>query len=94
MEKYLKYYGVFQGNLDENGNGYVHQIVRYENYEDAKKFYEKIKEDTIGYQKKPNGYLETYVAYCICNLEDDTVTENVMDLYDYKYEVDNGNKNM
>lgn len=82
---YDVYFTVVQGNMSENGNGDEWDCGRYENYEEAKKRFEEVKNDTTGIEKKPNGYLETYIAKRVEELESRCQTDNIIELYDLKY---------
>lgn len=56
-----KFY-VWQGNLTESGGGDIEIVEVFDNLEDAKYYFNKIKEDTKGYNLHPHGRLETWLT--------------------------------
>ena len=78
------YFVVCQGYMSESGNGDSFDCGRYDTYEEAKKKFDDVKEDMNGITKKPNGYLETYIAKRVEDLEDNCQTDNIIELYEYR----------
>lgn len=81
-----KKYLVWQGNISENGGGDYNFEGVFGTFEKAKEHFERIKENTEGYSKKPHGFIETYIEK-IDNDEDEEEEYyiNVVDSYKFYY---------
>ena len=79
MKSNKKKFYVWQGCLTRSGAGDVEIVECFDNLEDAKFYFEKIKKDTNGYNLKPNGRLETWLT---SKKETD---DDAIDYYEYYY---------
>ena len=80
-----RFYTVVQGYFSAQGNGDEWDCGRYNTLEETKDKFNEVKKDTAGISKKPNGYLETYIALSIYDDEDDCRTDNIIESYRLNY---------
>lgn len=58
----MKRYEVLQGNMTASGHGDLNKVKSFDTLKEACEFMRKIHNDTRGYTRYPNGYLETNIA--------------------------------
>lgn len=80
MKKTNTTYTLWSGNFSASGAGDLNLVDRFENLNDAKFAFEKRKTDTDGINKRPGGYISTYLIE-----GSDFEDENIIDFFDYEY---------
>lgn len=78
----MKRYEVLQGNMTKNGHGDLNKVKSFDTFEETCGFMRIIYNDTRGYTKYPNGYLETDIAIVD---EDDEDSFTMVDGMVYNY---------
>ena len=80
MEKTNKTYTLWYGNFDRSGAGDLNCVDTFDNLAAARFAFEKRKTDTDGINKRPGGYIATYLTE-----GSDFEDENIIDFFEYEY---------